>query len=101
VPEVYAQVNIADPNVNPIAKFSSIATFVNIFIPLMIVVGGFITLAMLLFGAYKYLSSEGNPEKLAKAQSVMLYAVIGLFLMVVSYIVTKIIGFVLKVPIPL
>lgn len=101
VPPVFAEVNFGDKSVNPIAKFDSVTTFVNLIIPVMMIGGGFITLTMLLLGAYRYLTSEGNPEKISKAQSVIVYAIIGLFLIVASFIITKIIGFVLKVDMPL
>jgi len=91
VRSVYAEVRFNDPNVNPVAKFSSIASFTNIFVPLMMVVGGVITLTMLLYGAFTYLTSEGNADKLKKAQSIMLYAVLGLFIIAASYIFTNII----------
>jgi len=98
---VYAQVNFGDPAVNPIAKFSSITIFVNLIIPIMMIGGGLITLVMLLLGAYTYLTSEGNAEKVKKAQSILMYAILGLFLIVASFILTKIIGYVLKVNMPL
>jgi len=98
---VYAQVNFGDPAVNPTAKFSSITIFVNLIVPVMMIGGGLITLVMLLLGAYTYLTSEGNAEKVKKAQSILVYAVLGLFLIVASFILTKIIGYILKVPMPL
>lgn len=101
VKPVFAEVNFKDPVVNPVAKFDSITTLVNLIIPIMMIMGGIITLSMLLLGAYKYLTSEGNPEKISKAQSILLYAIIGLFLVVASFVLTKIIGFVLKVDMPL
>lgn len=101
IPPVYAEVNFSQTSVNPIAKFDSITTLVNLVLPIMMLVGGFITLGMLLLGAYRYLTSEGNPEKISKAQSVIIYAVIGLFLIVASFVITKIIGYVLKVDMPL
>ena len=101
IPQVYAQVNFANTDINPVAKFSSISKFVNIFIPLMTTVGGIAALIMLLYGAYMYLTSEGNPEKIKKSQATLMYAVIGLFLMTISYIITRIIGYVLKVDMPL
>ncbi|MCX6732431.1 MAG: pilin [Candidatus Roizmanbacteria bacterium] len=101
IPQVYAEVNFGDKTVNPIAKFDSITTLVNLILPIMMLVGGFITLGMLLLGAYRYLTSEGNPEKVSKAQSVIMYAIIGLFLIVASFVLTRIIGYVLKVNMPL
>ena len=101
VRSVYAEVDFGDKDLNPVAKFDSITSLVNLIIPIMMIIGGIITLTMLLLGTYKYLTSEGNPEKISKAQSVLLYAIIGLFLIVSSFVFTKIIGFVLKVDMPL
>jgi hypothetical protein len=98
---VFAEVNFGNTSVNPVAKFDSITTFVNLIVPIMMIAGGFITLSMLLLGAYRYLTSDGNAEKISKAQSVMLYAVIGIILIAASFVITKIIGFVLKVDMPL
>ena len=101
IKQVYAQVDFSQESVNPIAKFDSITKIVNLLLPVMMIVGGFITLSMLLLGAYRYLTSDGNPEKISKAQSVMLYAVIGLILIVASFIITKIIGSVFNIALPL
>jgi hypothetical protein len=98
---VYAEVNFGDQSVNPIAKFDSISTFTNLVIPLMMIAGGFITLMMLLYGAFTYLTSEGNAEKVKKSQSIIVYAVMGLFLVVASFVFTKIIGVIFNVKMPL
>ena len=98
---VYAEVDFGNVGINPIARFSTITIFVNLIIPIMMIGGGLATLVMLFLGAYTYITSEGSAEKVKKAQSILMYAVLGLFLIVASYILTKIIGFVLKVPMPL
>ncbi len=98
---VYAEVLINDPNVNSVARFGKISSFTNIFIPLMMVGGGLVALVMLLLGAYRYLTSEGNPEKISKAQNVILYAIIGLFLIILAFVFTKVIGTIFNVKIPL
>lgn len=101
IPPVFAEVDFGEKTVNPVAKFDSITAIVNLVIPIMMIAGGLITLSMLLLGAYRYLTSEGNPEKISKAQSVIIYAIIGLFLIVASFVITKIIGAVLNVPMSL
>lgn len=98
---VYADVDFSNKDINPIAKYSSIASFTDVIIPLMMILGGLASLIMLLLGAYKYLTSEGNPEKISKAQSTIIYAILGLFLIVASFILTKVIGWVLQVKMPL
>lgn len=92
IPPVYAEVNFGTTANNPVAKYSSISSFTNIIIPIMMLLGGLACLAMLLLGAYRYLTSEGNPEKISKAQSVIVYAILGLFIIVASFVITRIIG---------
>ena len=99
--DVYAEVNFGDKTINPVAKFDSIGTFVNLIVPIMMIMGGIATLFMLLYGAFMYITSQGNPDKIKKSQATLMYAVLGLFLVVASFILTKIIGFVLKVDMPL
>lgn len=96
-----AQVDFSNPAVNPAAKYNSIATFTNLLVPLMMIVGGLMALLMLMYGAFQYLRSEGNPEAVKKAQSTLVYALIGIFLIFASFVITKIIGFVFKVQMPL
>lgn len=100
VKEVHA-VDFSLKSVNPIAELDSIGKLVNLIIPLMMIGGGLACLSMLLLGAYKYLTSEGNAEKLSKAQSTIIYAILGLILIVASFVITKIIGAVLDVEMPL
>jgi hypothetical protein len=56
---------------------------------------------MLLYGAYMFLTSEGNTDKLKKAQNTLLYSILGLLLVVMAYVITKVIGFLFKVQMPL
>jgi hypothetical protein len=46
---------------------------------------------MLVVGAFHYLTSLGNPEKLKKAQGTLRYAVIGLIIFLASFLILKVI----------
>lgn len=46
---------------------------------------------MLIVGAFHYLTSLGNPEKLKKAQGTLKYAVIGLVIFLGSFLILKVI----------
>lgn len=46
---------------------------------------------MLVVGAFNYLTSLGNPEKLKKAQGTLRYAVIGLIIYLASFVILKVI----------
>lgn len=46
---------------------------------------------MLVVGAFHYLTSLGNPEKLKKAQGTLRYAVVGLVIFLASFLILKVI----------
>ena len=46
---------------------------------------------MVVTGAFHYLTSLGNPEKLKKAQGTLRYAVIGLVIFLASFLILKVI----------
>lgn len=48
---------------------------------------------MFIVGAFTYLTSFGNPEKVKKAQGTFKYAIIGLVLFVSTYLILRIIDF--------
>lgn len=61
----------------------------------LIVASAFIILvlfAMFIVGAFHYLTSGGNPERVKKAQSTLRYALIGLVLFLSAYLILRIIG---------
>jgi hypothetical protein len=46
---------------------------------------------MIVIGAFNYLTSLGNPEKLKKAQGTIRYAVVGLIIFLASYLILNVI----------
>lgn len=98
---VYAEVDFGNASVNPVAKFSSISVFTNVLIPLFMIVGGVLTLIMLLYAAFMYLTSEGASDKIKKAQAVLTNAIIGIILIVLAFVITKMIGYIFHVAMPL
>ncbi len=94
---VEAVYNIADTTANPIAKFKDVASIYNVILPTLYIVGGFIFLAMLIYGAYTFLTSAGDAEKVAKARKTITYSVIGLIVIVTAVLIVNLIAFILKV----
>lgn len=94
---VYAQLNISDPNRFAPAKFSSFQSILNIVVPNMILGASLLFLAMLLLGAFQWLTAGDNPENLKKSSKTLTFAVIGLAIVIVSFTVVKLIGLILQV----
>lgn len=47
-------------------------------------IGGAIGVIMVFIGAYKYMTASGNPEQIKTAHSLMLWAVVGLAILVIG-----------------
>ena len=89
---VYAVVNLASQSVNPVAKYATIASFVNLFSPILTVGGAMVFLGMTLSAAFLVITAAGSAEKIAKAQRTFMFAVIGLVIVISSFLLVKLIG---------
>lgn len=50
-------------------------------------VAGIVLFILLIVGGFKYLTSAGNPESVASAQKTLTYAIIGIVLIALSYLI--------------
>lgn len=98
IKEAYAEINIADQNINPVAKFSNIGTILNQVLPTIMVVASLIALALLIFGALSYVTSSGEQEKVQKARKTITYSILGLVLIFLSYLMVRIVSFITGIP---
>lgn len=87
---VYAAIEIKDKFAP--AKIENIGQIVNLALPIMMTGGAIIFLVMALYGAFLFLTNGANPEGLKKARSTIIFAVIGLIIVVVSFVAVQILG---------
>jgi hypothetical protein len=52
----------------------------------LLVIAGFVFLAMLISGGFKYLTSGGDPKAVAGAQTTLTYAVFGMLVAILAYL---------------
>jgi ABC-type cobalamin transport system permease subunit len=76
---------ITDPN-QP-ANFKCLEAVVANLITLFVSLAGLALFVMFVIGAFLYLTAGADPKKAEKARNTMLYAVIGIVLMILSYII--------------
>ncbi len=88
-----------DPTTFPAAKIGSIGEIVNLALPLALTGAGIVFLVITLKAAFDILSNGDNPDALKKAYGSITTAVVGLIIIVFSYLAIKILGVVLKTPI--
>ncbi|GAB4218792.1 MAG: hypothetical protein Fur009_1740 [Candidatus Microgenomates bacterium] len=80
------------------AKISSISTLLNIVLPLLTAGAALITLSLALYGAFMYLTNGDKPDVLKKAQAIIIYAFIGLIIVIVSFVAVQLIGKIFNIP---
>lgn len=79
---------------NPLSQNLSPAQTIGLFIKVALGVVGGLTLVMVVYGGFVWLTAAGNKEKIDMGSKTMLWAVIGLILVLGSYLlVNTIVGF--------
>lgn len=80
----------------PAAKISKVGQIVNLALPLALTGAGLIFLAVTLKAAFDILRNGDNPDALKKAYGSITTAVIGLIIVIASYLIVQLIGAALK-----
>ncbi|MBI3366199.1 hypothetical protein HY041_01050 [Candidatus Roizmanbacteria bacterium] len=79
------------------AKIVNVSTLLNVILPLLTFGAAMVFLAICLYAAFMWITNGENKEKIAEAHKTFGYAVFGLFVVIASFIIVKLIGFVLGV----
>lgn len=83
------------------ARLVSFSSLLNVAIPLILVVASITLLAMLFFGGIKMVQAGNSSEEFAKIKELLFWAIIGFGFIAVSFFLTKLVGFITNVAIPL
>lgn len=81
---VFAERLISDPNKVPNSA-NDILVFINRVKNIALGLVGLVILVMVIYGGFLYMTSGGNEDRMAKAKQTLIYAFIGLALVVLSY----------------
>ncbi|MBI4225830.1 hypothetical protein HY612_01835 [Candidatus Roizmanbacteria bacterium] len=90
-----------NPTTFPGAKFMTIANLMNIFLPLLMIGAALLLLVMLLYGGFTLITAGGNPENVAKAQKIMTFAILGLVIVILSFLAVKLITIMFNISVPI
>ena len=71
---------------NPLLEFEPSNIMANI-INTLLVWGGAVALLFIIFGGFRYIISMGNPESVEKARNTVVYAILGLVLIFLAYLI--------------
>ncbi len=94
-----SQLDLSNPEVNPIAKFSDIAGFANVIISGLVSFAGLAAFIMALIGAFTIMTADGESEKFNKGKKIFVNAIVGLIIVITSYLAIRVVEFVLGIKI--
>lgn len=75
------------PNLNP--EFKDLGSFISPFLNIVFYVAMLFALTWLVWGAYQYILAQGKKEELAKARARITWALIGLIVVFLAYLIAK------------
>lgn len=95
-PDVFGQIQpppaIKDFLGNDPTGAAGISKFLSNFITLIYTISAIVLIFMLLWGAFDWMTSEGNKEKLQAAQNKIISAIIGILLFAVAFAIIQVLG---------
>lgn len=77
--EAFAQISPA-----PLPKVDD-AGFISSFLPIVFGLAGALSVLFICYGGFKYVTSQGEPDKIQKAKDTVMYSVIGLVVSISAY----------------
>lgn len=92
---VYA-IEINQDNFAP-AKFTTIASLLNVILPTVILVVAILVLLYMLYGAFLWITGGDNAEQIKKAHNSITFAAIGFAIVVLSFIIVKVVSYILNI----
>lgn len=99
--DVFGQVTLPEPLASGYGgAFSATGTggiiaFVSNLIKLIMILGGIWALVNIILAGFTYITTQGNPEKIVQANQQIFMSLIGLSIMVISFILAAVIGWLL------
>ncbi len=93
---VYATLDLTNRATNPLAKFGNFASILNLLIPLTTGFGAIIFLIMMFWGGITILTAGGNKERFDSGRKTLTFAVVGLIIVFVAFLIVQLITYIFK-----
>jgi len=87
---------ITAPNNLP-ATATGAETFVGLILQFLTIVGGLWFIFWIIIAGFNWITTEGKPDKLEKARTQVIHAIVGLVVLISAYALTALIGAILNV----
>ena len=77
---------------NPAAKFKNLGDIISGLLNIAMYVAIFLAFYYLIWGAFQYLMAQGNKEELGKARARITWAIIGLAIVLMAFLIAQFMG---------
>ena len=85
----------------PAALFANVGELATAIIQILIAAAGAIGFIFIVIAGIKYVTASGDPKKIASASSALLYAIIGIAVAILAFVIVRVLQFFLKSDIPI
>lgn len=79
------------------AKFTNVASILNILLPVLTTGAALVFLVMMIWGGIRWIRSGDNAEETMAVRKTFMFAVIGLMIVIISFFVVKFIAMILGI----
>ena len=101
ISKVFAQQNledIYDPGSALGGTGAEVSTLAAPLVTNIMFISGLFAFFIIIFAGFQYITSSGDKNKVAQAQNMLNYGIIGLILVISSYLLTRLVGALLGFP---
>ncbi len=70
-------------------EFTNVASFISPLLTIAFFIAAFLSFYFLVWGAFAYIMAQGDKEGIAKSKARITYAIIGLFVVMLAFFITK------------
>ncbi len=85
-------IDMSDPSVFKPAKFGNVATLLNLILPLITAGAALLFLLMILLAAFRIITHGDKPDEIKKSKQTITFAVLGLIIVVISFLAVQLVG---------
>ena len=91
-PLAFAQFQIPSGSGSGLPNDTSISTFIIRIINIALTVAGLIAVLFLIVGGFRYITSAGNEETAEQAKKIITNSIIGIVVIILSFVIVRVIG---------
>lgn len=99
--DTYAASFEIDANFSPAGLFSNLGNLMGDIIQIMIAVGGILCIIFIILGGLKFVTSGGDEKKLASAKGTLTYAIVGLIVIILAFVILQVVQYFLESNVPI